>query len=80
MKDRATILAMARHEFSEHSVSALRSEYERRRVLKEFDIFGCIQTPGELLALFEMLIMERTHEKVVDLSPDPTGGLHTDTL
>lgn len=53
---RQKIFAMARHEFSDHSVEWLKSEYKRKLLLKEFHIFGQTLTSGEMLVLFETLI------------------------
>lgn len=54
--DRKTILAMARHEFSDRSKDWLRAEYKRKLLLNELNMFGQVLTKGELLAIFEVLI------------------------
>lgn len=56
---RQLVLAAARHEFSDYSITHLESERERKILLDEYDVGGYVLSKGEILALFEMLIKER---------------------
>jgi len=62
-KERENVLAMARHEYSDYSIDKLRAEFKRKLLLKELDMFGYVLTPGELTALFQILIEERKNER-----------------
>jgi len=56
---RQAVLLAARHEYSAYSVTHLRSERERKRLLDDFDVCGYTLTEGEVVALFDILIKER---------------------
>lgn len=57
---RDIILAVMRHEFSKHSTSALKAEFERRKTLEEYSFDIYILSKTEMIELFELLIKERT--------------------